>query len=153
VELTLHPARTSSFPLYLRVPKWTSRYTATVGGEKFTGVPGQFLTIDREWKDGDRVSIDLDLTVRAVSGAPSYPFGVAIFRGPQLLALEQKRNKKVLDLQAAGPRSMEVKLEAIPEAAPGPAYRLDGLVAGKPRDLTLVPFSEASSYRVWLLKP
>ena len=149
IALTLHPAKTAKFPLYLRVPAWTASYTATVAGHKYTGTPGQFLTIDREWKAGDQVEVDLDLTVRVVPGAPSYPFGVAVFRGPQVLALEQSRNPKVLDLQAAGPRSMDVKLEP----ATGPAYRMDGLVAGKPRELTLVPFADALTYRVWLLKP
>ena len=33
------------------------------------------------------------------------------------------------------------------------AYRMEGLVAGKPRDLTLVPFADARTYRVWLLRP
>ena len=149
IALTLHPAKTAKFPLYLRVPAWTASYTATVAGHKYTGTPGQFLTIDREWKAGDQVEVDLDLTVRVVPGAPSYPFGVAVFRGPQVLALEQSRNPKVLDLQAAGPRSMDVKLEP----ATGPAYRMDGLVAGKPHELTLVPFADARTYRVWLLKP
>ena len=149
VGLTLRPAKASKFALYLRVPAWTARYTATVAGHKYTGTPGEFLTIDREWKAGDQVDVDLDLTVRVVSGAPSYPFGVAIFRGPQVLALEQSRNKDVRDLQAAGPTSMDVKLAA----ADGSAWRMEGVVAGKPRELTLVPFADARSYRVWLLKP
>jgi DUF1680 family protein len=159
VSIALHPAKTMKFPIFLRVPAWTARYQATVAGHPYIGKPGEFLSIDREWKQGDTVEVEMDLTEREVSGAPSYPFGVAIFRGPQLLALEQSLNPKVLDLQASGPRSMEVKLRPAPEAdalsrAPkGPAYRMDGLEAGKPRELTLVPFADARTYRVWLLKP
>jgi DUF1680 family protein len=149
VSLILRPGKASKFPLYLRVPSWTASYTATVAGHKYTGAPGEFLTIDREWKAGDQVDVDLDLTVRVVPGAPSYPFGVAIFRGPQVLALEQSRNPDVRDMQAAGPVSMDVKLAS----ASGPAYRMDGVVAGKPRELTLVPFADGRTYRVWLLKP
>ena len=33
------------------------------------------------------------------------------------------------------------------------AYRMEAVVAGKPRDLLLVPFADARVYRVWLLKP
>ena len=33
------------------------------------------------------------------------------------------------------------------------AYRMEGLVAGKARDLVLVPFADARTYRVWLLRP
>jgi len=106
--------------------------------------------------------VDLDLTVRVVPGAPSYPFGVAIFRGPQLLALEQSVNPDVQDLQAAGPVSMDVKLSPATTAdqlvaknrtVPVPAYRIDGVVTGKRHELILVPFADARSYRVWLLKP
>ncbi len=161
VSLTVRPAKTARFPLYLRVPAWTTHYTATAGGHDYKGTPGQFLTIDREWKAGDQVDVALDLTVREVSGAPSYPFGVAVFRGPQVLALEQSRNKEIPDLQAAGPRSMDVKLAPAPPldtmdargAVTGPGYRMEGVVAGKPRELILVPFADARSYRVWMLRP
>lgn len=149
VGLTINPARPSKFPLHLRVPEWTKSYQAIVGGREYKGTPGEFLTIDREWKAGDQVNIDVDLTVRMVQGAPSYPYGVAIMRGPQVLALERNRNLDVLDLQAAGPRRMDVTLTSFS----GPAYRMDGQVAGKPQELFLVPFTEARSYRVWLLKP
>jgi uncharacterized protein len=160
--LTVHPAKARQFPLYLRVPAWTTRYMATVAGHEYKGSPGEFLAIEREWKDGDRVAVEMDLTVRTLSGGPSYPHGVAIARGPQVLALERSRNPDVVDLQAAGPRSMDVKLADAPplnalegrgRVVEGPGYRMDGLVAGKPHDLTLVPFSEARIYRVWMLKP
>jgi uncharacterized protein len=158
VVLTVHPPRAIRFPLYLRVPAWTSHYTATVGSQQYKGVPGQFLAIDREWKAGDEVHIDMDLTVRVLPGGPSYPYGVAIARGPQVLVLEQGVNRGVLDLQAAGPRGMEVKLaDARSNLSPGwrgsQAYSFDGIVAGKPRELVLVPFADARTYRVWLLKP
>jgi DUF1680 family protein len=157
VVLTVHPPRPVRFPLYLRVPAWTARYTATIGEQQYKGAPGQFLAIDREWKAGDEVHIDMDLTVRVVAGGPSYPYGVAIERGPQVLALEQSVNQGVLDLQAAGPRGMEVKLadagSNLPRWRGSQAYRMEGMVAGKPRELVLVPFADAVTYRVWLLKP
>jgi DUF1680 family protein len=157
VVLTVHPPRPVRFPLYLRVPAWTARYVATAGERQYQGTPGQFLAIDREWKDGDEVHIDLDLTARVIAGGPSYPYGVAIQRGPQVLALEQSVNQGVLDLQASGPRGMEVKLadagSNLPRWRGRQAYRMDGVVAGKPRELVLVPFADALTYRVWLLKP
>jgi hypothetical protein len=30
---------------------------------------------------------------------------------------------------------------------------MEGVAAGKPRDLVLAPFADARTYRVWLLKP
>ena len=158
VSLTLHPAHSARFPLYLRVPKWTARYTATVSGKQYEGKPGEFLAIERQWKSGDQVQIEMDLTTRVLPGGPSYPYSVAIARGPQILALEQAVNRDVLDLQAAGPRSMELKLRGAEAMLPAQwrgtqAYDFDGEVAGKPHALVLVPFSDARTYRVWLLKP
>jgi hypothetical protein len=158
IILALHPAQASRFPLYLRVPKWTARYTASINGQQFVGTPGDFLALDREWKPGDQVDIEMDLTTRVLPGGPSYPYSVAIARGPQILALEQAVNPGVVDLQAAGPRTTEVKLADAESKLPlrwhgTQAYGFDGEVAGKPHELILVPFSDARTYRVWLLKP
>lgn len=157
VSLTVRPAKTARFPVYLRVPSWTKKFTAVVDGKTFTGEPGTYLAIDRSWDPGDTVKIDIDVTTRLISGGPSYPYNVAVARGPQVLALESSLNKDVLDLQAAGPRAAGLKLEAI-QSLPvdwvgGQAYRMDGIAAGKPASLTLVPFADARTYRVWLLKP
>ena len=158
VTLTVQPAQAARFPLYLRVPKWTTRYTATINGKQYKGNPGEFLTLDREWKSGDSINIEMDITTRVLPGGPSYPYSVAIARGPQVLALEQAANHDVVDLQAAGPRTREVKLTDAGSALPPhwlgtQAYGFDGEVAGKPHALNLVPFSDARIYRVWLLKP
>jgi DUF1680 family protein len=158
VELTLRPAKAARFPLYLRVPAWTARYEAVAGGRTYKGEPGSYLTIDREWAPGDSVKIDMDLTTRVVPGGASYPYNVAVARGPQFLALEGALNRGVVDMQAAGPRAVPVKLtdarEQLPQGWAGKqAYRMEGIVAGKPKDLVLVPFADARTYRVWLLKP
>ena len=158
VNLTLNPAKPARFPLYLRVPAWTKNYVATVADQKFKGTAGQFLVIDRTWNPGDQVDIAMDLRVQVVPGGPSYPYSVAIARGPQFLALDERVNPEVLDLQAAGPRSLQVELadahSALPHTWHGrQAYSFDGMVAGKPQKLTLVPFADARSYRMWLLKP
>ncbi len=158
VELTVTPTKAARFPLYLRVPAWTAHYQASVGGRTYQGEPGSFLTIDREWTPGDLVKIAMDLTARVVPGGPSYPYSVAVARGPQYLVLESAVNRGLVDMQAAGPRQAQVELTdasaQLPASWPGKqAYRMDGLVAGKARDLVLVPFADARTYRVWLLRP
>ncbi len=158
VELTVRPVRAARFPLLLRVPAWTASYRATAGGATLKGTPGQFLRIERQWNPGDSVQIEMDMTVRVLPGGASYPYGVAIQRGPQVLALEEALNRDVLDFQAAGPRAIQVKLapayDRIPRNWTGAqAYSLESTVAGKPRELLLVPFADARAYRVWLLEP
>jgi DUF1680 family protein len=158
VELTVDPSKAVRFPLYLRVPAWTAHFEAIAGGRTYQGEPGAWLTIDRQWAPGDTVKIEIDLTTRVVAGGPSYPYNVAVARGPQFLALESALNRGVVDLQAAGPRTAQLKLidaaGQLPATWSGKqAYRMEGLVAGKPKELVLVPFADARTYRVWLLRP
>ena len=145
-------------PVSLRVPAWTASYRAKIGTDALHGKPGELLVIDRDWKPGDRIDIDMDMTVRVLPGGPSYPFSVAVQRGPQVLALEQSLNPGVADLQIAGPRSTGVTLSDSASRLPATwlgkqAYAMDGVVAGRQRELILVPFADARSYRVWMAKP
>ncbi len=141
----LKVAANGRFPLYLRVPAWTSSFTASVAGERATGRPGEYLTLDRQWKSGDTVTISIDLTVRVMPGAPAYNQSIAIVRGPEVLALEESLNPQVASLDTAGPR-LPVHLR---EAGDG-TYTAESQDGGT---LKLVPFSAAQSYRVWLQNP
>ncbi len=49
VELTVKPAKNSRFPLYLRVPAWTTHYQAVAGGRTYTCQPGALLEVDRSF--------------------------------------------------------------------------------------------------------
>jgi uncharacterized protein len=98
------------------------------------------LAIEHKWKDGDVVTIDMDMTVRAIPGGKSYPDAVAIQRGPQVLAAENSLNAEILSL----PRTVSsVRPMPAPAAWTGTqVYTVDGV--------TLVPFADAVSMRVWI---
>jgi DUF1680 family protein len=152
VEITVKPAKAASFPLLLRVPEWTRRYTAVVNGQTYTGKPGEFLTIDRTWYPGDVVNIDMEITVQAVPGAPTYSQSVAIERGPQVLALDESLNPHLPSFDTAGPRDKDVHLRDAADKLPvtwvgKQAYAIDG---NDDRTLLLTPFADAQVYRVWL---
>jgi DUF1680 family protein len=161
VLLHVEPDHNLQFPLRLRVPEWTKSFAVDIGGTHLLGTPGQFLTLNREWKRGDTIKIKMDMTVHVVSGAPTYPGEVAIQRGPQVLAIEQSMNPKITDLLAVGPISTdadELKLENASDALPATwageqAYKLVGTYQGKRTDLWMVPFADAKTYRIWLKKP
>lgn len=156
VRLTIGKA--SKMPLYLRAPAWTKSFAAKAGGREYKGAPGEFVKLAGPWKAGDTVQVEMDITVRVSPGGMSYPHSVAIERGPQVLALEATLNRDVADLQIAGPATLNVSLADAAGKLPltwlgKQAYAIDGQVAGKPRQLTLVPFADARSYRVWLERP
>ncbi len=142
VELKVNAS--TQFPIFLRVPAWTTSFTAEVGGRKYSGKPGEYLEINRAWRSHERIKVSMDMTVRVLPGAPTYNQSLAIARGPQVLALEESLNGSLPELDTAGPR-LPVHLEASGEAT-YTTPSADG------HTLTLVPFANAKSYRVWLQK-
>ncbi len=156
VTLTVRPQRAARFPLYLRVPAWSTSFSAMVSGTPHTGKPGQFLKIERTWQPGDIVSIRMDLPVRIVPGGKSYGDYVAIVRGPQVLALEASLNPEVQYPHRAAPRSLDPAALAFGETRAAnwnQVYSIAGVVSGKPQTLKLAPFADARNYRVWLVRP
>ena len=96
VTLTLTPSRAATFTVKLRVPAWCPKYAASVGGKSYAGAAGQFLDITRLWKPGDRIDVDMEMRVQVLKGGAGQPLGkrypdkVAIQRGPQVLAVDDR---------------------------------------------------------------
>ncbi|RFU83443.1 hypothetical protein DY218_27755 [Streptomyces triticagri] len=87
VTLTVQTPREVAFPLLLRVPGWCDDPQITVGGQQVeAGAGPRFVRVERNWRDGDRVTVRLPqrVTVRtweAQDGA------VTIDRGPLTYSL------------------------------------------------------------------
>jgi len=168
VVLTIEPSRPGRFPVFLRVPSWCSRYTASVNGTVVSGKPGQFLRLERSWQRGERIEVRMDMTVQVLSGGRSYPGYVAIQRGPQVLALDRSLNLGVPFLHRAAPAALsDLQLLDTSRKLPAgwwgvQAYSVGGVVVGRSangkqpvtrKELTLAPFADARDYRVWLASP
>ncbi len=70
------------------------------GQDALAGKPGTFLHIDRQWSRGDEVEVDMNMPVRVLQGGESYPSCLALVRGPQVLAVDQRLNPSVRSLDA-----------------------------------------------------
>ncbi len=159
--LHVEPAHNIRFPLRLRVPEWTSKFAVEIGGSHLIGRPGDFLTLNREWKPGDTVKISIDMTVRVVSGSPDYPDQIAIERGPQVLALASALNpqlKELAEVSLIAEDGSRPKLAPLAGKLPSnwqgdQAYTTAGAYQGKSQQLVLAPFADAKTYRVWLKRP
>jgi len=154
VSLTINPPAGKQFPVYLRVPEWTQHFAATVDGVRYAGHPGEYLPIERHWAKGDKIEVEMEMTVQVISGAPTYPNSVAIQRGPQVLALEKDLNRDQ-EPDDAAPKGLQVSLRDASAELPKwwtsrEAFAVDGKSGSM---LILVPFADAKDYRVWLKKP
>ena len=100
IRLQLDPARPVKFPLQLRIPAWARGASVTVNGEPAAGAvkPGAFFAVNREWKPGDQVRLDLPMPWRLVKGRQRQAGRVAVMRGPQLFCLNPAQNPALAKL-------------------------------------------------------
>lgn len=56
---------TVKFPFYMRIPSWTDEASASINGEMISQelIPGKYLCIDRIWKNGDIVELNLPMDI------------------------------------------------------------------------------------------
>jgi hypothetical protein len=92
-RVTLHvaPARTAIFPLWLRIPRWSTSPKVAVNGKPVAQAvaPGAFLVLNRSWQPGDRVELDLPMPWRWVRGRQSQAGRAALMRGPMVFCLNR----------------------------------------------------------------
>ena len=83
--------RSETFALSFRIPQWSKDTKLTINGEPYKGylIPGTYASVVRQWADGDRVEIELDMRARAVD-APSGVGDMAVVRGPIVLAFDSR---------------------------------------------------------------
>lgn len=86
-RLTVSVAEPSRFSLMLRHPGWCDGMTVKVNGEKVktASTPSSYITLDRDWRDGDVVELEMPMkvTIEELNYLPSY---VSILRGPIVMA-------------------------------------------------------------------
>ncbi|HEX5284401.1 MAG TPA: beta-L-arabinofuranosidase domain-containing protein [Bryocella sp.] len=89
ILLTITSDRNRKFPIALRIPAWAGPATrALVNSRSAPGLaphPGTWLIMDREWRNGDRIELTLDMPLRLVPLDPAHPNLVALMRGPVAL--------------------------------------------------------------------
>jgi DUF1680 family protein len=97
VTLNLKLNKSKSFPLALRIPGWAKNASVKVNGVAIDGkvVAGEFLTLDRTWKTGDCVELNLPMEFRLVAGRKRQSGRFAVMRGPLVYSFSREANPKV----------------------------------------------------------
>ncbi|MFO0887775.1 MAG: glycoside hydrolase family 127 protein [Isosphaeraceae bacterium] len=105
----------AKFALRLRVPGWCEGATVSVCGEAVASprVERGYFVLDREWKRGDAVELNLPMPVRRIAANPHVKADLgqlAIQRGPLVYCLESCDQPEPLDALVL-PREAELTAE------------------------------------------
>jgi DUF1680 family protein len=89
-----------TFKLSLRIPEWSKKSQININGESYRvdPMPGKYLEINRNWKDGDEVSLTFEMKGKFISGDPrrkDIKNKVCLSYGPIIYCLEQMDNETV----------------------------------------------------------
>jgi uncharacterized protein len=147
-RLVLKLKEPRTFTLHLRHPGWVAaeKFTVSVNGKPATlgSVPSEYVGVRREWRDGDRVEIELPMRT-TVERLPDGSDWVAILKGPIVLAAPDGTNDLV-GLRAGDARFGHV--------ASGPLVPLDRVpvllstAAGLPAHVVPDPDGQPEHYRL-----
>lgn len=87
VKLTVNTDSARNLNLLLRHPGWCDKLTVKVNGKrvKTASKPSSYLALNREWKDGDVIEMEMPMkvTIEELNYLPDY---VSILRGPIVMA-------------------------------------------------------------------
>ena len=116
VKLTVQECKKSAFDMMLRIPNWAVGSKVLINGVDagITVTPGEFATINRVWKKGDVVSLDMPMTVNFVEGngrIEEVRNQVAVKRGPVVYCAESTdlpQGASILDLYLSGKNKFDV---------------------------------------------
>ncbi|HEY1722077.1 MAG TPA: beta-L-arabinofuranosidase domain-containing protein [Magnetospirillaceae bacterium] len=93
VSIEVEPETPTSFGLHLRIPGWCKAPSLRVNGQQIDlgSVEKGYVRIEREWKKGDRVELDLPMIVERIHAHPDIREDagrVALKRGPLVYCAE-----------------------------------------------------------------
>lgn len=93
ITITIDKAPKGNYALFLRIPGWSNGATIKVNGEEVgaNAASGSYVTVERQWKKGDVVSLNIPMPVQLMEANPlveETKNQVAVKRGPIVYCLE-----------------------------------------------------------------
>jgi len=81
------------FNLRLRIPEWSKETSVRLNNlQSTTATAGRYFEMNRRWDTGDRVTLEFDFRLRALPGEREAAGKISVYRGPLLLAYDQRHN-------------------------------------------------------------
>ena len=87
VHFEVQAAQPRNFALRFRIPAWAGAPRLLVNGKRTSAqvIPGTFVSILREWKNGDRLELELPMKLRLEPIDKRHPDTAALLSGPVVL--------------------------------------------------------------------
>jgi hypothetical protein len=87
VQFEVKTSHAREFTLNFRIPAWAGGASVSVNGRRLRTrpIPGTFTPIQRKWHNGDRLELDLPMTLRLEPIDSKHPEVVALCFGPVVL--------------------------------------------------------------------
>jgi len=137
IALQLCLSKPSTFALRLRIPAWSQLEGAVSLSVNGTPVPvivsAGFATLQRRWRNGDRIDLNLPMSMRLEAIDAMHPNCVALLRGPLVLFALTETNPQITAAQL-------LAAKPLPGESAWQATTAGGLIR-------LVPFTEINDER------
>ena len=85
VRFEVKASRAAEWAVNLRIPAWAEGASVSVNGKRVAAAAGSFARIEREWKNGDRIELELPMKARLEPVDPQHAETVALLVGPIVL--------------------------------------------------------------------
>jgi DUF1680 family protein len=139
VTMNLQLSQPRIFALKLRIPAWATGASVAVNGKRSAApLPGTFTSIEREWRSGDRVELDLPLRRRLQAVDAEHSNVVALSSGPLVLM-------RILDEEPA--RTAPLQRTALLAAERVPGNTRQWTVSHDSKQLQLRAFADIDTQR------
>ena len=96
IKISIDPETSAAFNVKLRIPGWCTGAKASVNRQSVVMTPVDgYLTINRTWRKGDTIALDLPMPAERVYANPAVIMDagrVALKRGPLVYCLEEADN-------------------------------------------------------------
>ncbi len=160
--VTVETAQPVRFALKFRVPTWAGTLGARLDGSAVVSLKdGWYEIAPREWKPGEQVELNYQLTPRRVTGTYGNAGKAALEWGPFVLAYDQNRNPGLPAPSMVGFADTQggPVCQRIASADDALQFAVEVVTAqsSAPQRAIFVPFAEAGRdggrYAVWLRAP
>ncbi len=117
INVRIEECKEEPFEIWLRIPGWASSAKLTINGQEVETevVPGKYAKLERAWKPGDVITLELPMEVKLIEAHPRVEEArnqVAIKRGPIVYCIETPdlpKGTSILDVYLDAGKKLEAE--------------------------------------------